>query len=141
MSKFALLFLMVFLGGIVAALVYSGTAAFLVYQLVYFLNPDARWWSAVIPGLRYSMITALLMILVLMIKYREYSQWAPWAKMPVFKYLIALVLLYYLAYLFAVNLPPTKRLHLSSPSLRSLFWWPTSWCIPSARSRHACGLT
>jgi len=108
MSKFALLFLMVFLGGIVAALVYSGTAAFLVYQLVYFLNPDARWWSAVIPGLRYSMITALLMILVLMIKYREYSQWAPWAKMPVFKYLIALVLLYYLAYLFAVNLPSHK---------------------------------
>ncbi|NWO05217.1 MAG: O-antigen ligase family protein [Alteromonadaceae bacterium] len=108
MSKFALLFLMVFFGGIVAALVYSGTAAFVLYQLVYFLNPDARWWSAVIPGLRYSMIASLLMLLVLFLKYRQHSELAPWSKMPVFKYLIALVLLYYLAYLFAVNLPAHK---------------------------------
>lgn len=108
MSKFALLFLMVFFGGIIAALVYSGTAAFVIYQLVYFLNPDARWWSASIPGLRYSMIAVLLMILALILNYREYGKVTPWARMPVFKYMVALVILYYVAYLFAVNLPIHK---------------------------------
>lgn len=108
MSKFALLFLMVFFGGIIAALVYSGTAAFVIYQLVYFLNPDARWWSASIPGLRYSMIAVLLMILALMLNYREYGKVTSWARMPVFKYMVALVILYYVAYLFAVNLPIHK---------------------------------
>ncbi len=108
MSKFALLFLMVFFGGIIAALVYSGTAAFIVYQMVYFLNPDNRWWSAAIPGLRYSMVTVLLMILVLAVKYGNYSSLSPWSKMPVFKYMIALVIMYFLAYLFAVNLPLHK---------------------------------
>jgi len=108
MSKFALLFLMVFFGGIIAALVYSGTAAFVLYQLVYFLNPDDRWWSAVIPGLRYSMVTVLLMMLVLALKYGNYSSLSPWTRMPVFKYMIALVVLYYVAYLFAVNLPLHK---------------------------------
>ncbi|MGM0953176.1 MAG: O-antigen ligase family protein [Pseudomonadota bacterium] len=108
MSKFALLFLMVFFGGIVAALVYSGTAAFVLYQLVYFLNPDDRWWSAAIPGLRYSMVTVLLMVLVLAVKYRNYSVLSPWSRMPVFKYMIVLVILYYVAYLFAVNLPLHK---------------------------------
>lgn len=109
MSKFALLFLVVFFGGIVAALAYSGVAAFVLYQLVYFLNPDARWWSASIPGLRYSMITVLLMMLVLALRYREYSALSPWLKMPVFKWMIAVLGMYYLAYTFAINLPLHKN--------------------------------
>ena len=108
MSKFALLFLTVFFGSLIAALVYSGTAAFVIYQLVYFLNPDDRWWSAVIPGLRYSMITVLLMMLVVALKFRDYGRLAPWSDMPIFKYMIALVILYYVGYLYAVNLPLHK---------------------------------
>jgi len=103
MSKFALLFLLVFFGGIVAALMYSGTAAFVLYQLVYFLNPDDRWWSASIPGLRYSLISALLMMFALTLKYREYTALSPWLKMPAFKWMVLLVLMYYAVHLVAVN--------------------------------------
>ena len=70
MSKFALLFLAVFLGGIVAALFYNGAAAFILYQLVYFLNPSDRWWSAGIPGISYSFVTSILMLAVLAMGYR-----------------------------------------------------------------------
>ena len=137
MSKFALLFLMVFFGGIIAALVYSGTAAFVIYQLVYFLNPDARWWSAVIPGLRYSMVTVLLMMLVLALKYREYSGLCPWARMPVFKYMIVLVILYYLMYLFAVNLPLHKSFTFEFLKL-VIIMMVAYKLIYSERALHAC---
>jgi hypothetical protein len=108
MSKFALLFLLVFFGGIVAALTYSGVSAFVLYQLVYFLNPDARWWSASIPGLRYSMITVLLMLLVLASRYKEYSNISPWSRMPAIRWAVLLLLMYYVAFNFAVNLPMHK---------------------------------
>src|SRR5690554_1578639 len=108
MSKFALLFLLVFFGGIVAALMYSGTAAFVLYQLVYFLNPDDRWWSASIPGLRYSMITVLLMILMLALKYKELTTANPWSRMPALKWMLALLFMYYFSYIFAVNISAHK---------------------------------
>ena len=53
MSKFALLFLTVLLAGIVATFFYSATASFLLYQIVYMVNPDSRWWSGQIPGVSY----------------------------------------------------------------------------------------
>ena len=109
MSKFALLFLLIFFGGIVAALTYNGAAAFIVYQFIYFFNPEFRWWGATIPGLRYSMITALLMMFVLFIRYREYSILSPWREMTPFKWLIALLGFYYAGYLFAIDLLAHKK--------------------------------
>lgn len=102
MSKFALLFLTFFFGGILAALFVVPTAALVVYQMVYFLNPDNRWWAASIPGLRYSFITVLLMMLVLGMKYKELSARSPWTKQPVFKWLVALVVLYLFMYQHAI---------------------------------------
>ncbi|WP_166268465.1 O-antigen ligase family protein [Marinobacter caseinilyticus] len=103
MSKFALLFLMVFFGGITATLFYSGSSAFILYQLVYFFNPDQRWWSAFIPGISYSLISALLMLVVFGLGYRKYTETSPWKTQPVFKWLIALVAVYFLAYTWALN--------------------------------------
>ncbi|MBK1849822.1 O-antigen ligase family protein [Marinobacter sp. 1-4A] len=102
MSKFALLFLVVFFGCIVAALFYTGAAAFILYQIVYFLNPDDRWWSANIPGLRYSFIASILMVFVLLLKYKNLSKISPWKQQPVFIYLIVLVFFFYLAKLWAL---------------------------------------
>lgn len=102
MSKFALLFLMVFFGGIAAALMYSSAAAFGVYQFVYLLNPDDRWWSASIPGLRYSLITSLLMLFVLALRYKELTAISPWFKHPTFKWILVLLALYVLALSFAL---------------------------------------
>ena len=109
MSKFALLFLMVFFGGVAATFFYSGAASFILYQVVYFLNPDDRWWSSQIPGISYSFICSLLMIFSLALGYKRYSRISPWKMNPVFKWVVALVLIYYFAYFFAVDLPVHKR--------------------------------
>ncbi|AOY87505.1 polymerase [Marinobacter salinus] len=102
MSKMALIFLAVFFGGIVAGFFYTGAAAFVLYQMVYFLNPDDRWWSAQIPGLRYSFIASLLMLIVLGAKYKELSQKSAWKEQPVFIYLMVLVGLFYIAKLWSL---------------------------------------
>lgn len=109
MSKFALLFLLIFFGGVVTALAYNGTAAFVVYQFIYFFNPEFRWWGGSIPGLRYSMITALLMMLVLAMRYREYTVLSPWKAMPPLKWLVALLGFYYAGYLFAIDMAQHQK--------------------------------
>lgn len=103
MSKFAVLFLLVFFGGIGAAIFYSGFWAFVVYQLVYFLNPDDRWWSAGIPGLRYSFVTVILMLGILAKNYKQYTEASPWNGQPTLKWIAGLLIIYYVAYLFALN--------------------------------------
>lgn len=103
MSKFALAFLLFFFGGIIATLFYQGWAAFIVYQLVYFLNPDNRWWSASIPGLRYSFITVLLMLMVFAVRYQYYNKLSPWREQACFKWMVLLLVSYYVAKLYALD--------------------------------------
>lgn len=103
MSKFALLFLTVFFAGVVATFFYSATASFMLYQIVYMLNPDVRWWSAHIPGLRYSLVTVLLMMMALTIHYKTLSPLSPWSRQPLAKWLVLFLGMYYVMYLFAVN--------------------------------------
>ncbi len=102
MSKFALLFIMVFTAGVIATFFYSGASAFFLYQLVYFLNPDSRWWSAQVPGISYSFVTAVLMLVALGLQFRRYSDISPWREQPIFKWAISIVVLYYLVGLIAL---------------------------------------
>ncbi|SET76842.1 O-antigen ligase [Marinobacter segnicrescens] len=103
MSKFALLFLMIFFGGTIATFMISGSVSFFLYQVIYFLNPDNRWWSADIPGISYSFIAAFLMILSLAVGYRKYTEQAPWSEQPLFKWLLALLAVYYIVGFWAIN--------------------------------------
>ncbi|MCK7544028.1 O-antigen ligase family protein [Marinobacter bryozoorum] len=103
MSKFALLFLMVFAGCVIATFFFSGAASFFLYQLVYFLNPDARWWSAQIPGVSYSFFSAILMLIALGLGYRKYSELAPWKQQPVFKWMLMLLAMYYVVGFYALS--------------------------------------
>jgi hypothetical protein len=103
MSKFALLFLLVFFGGIAVALINGGASAFIVYELVYFLNPGERWWAVEVPELRYSLIMVILMIVALIRRYRDYSSISPWSGQVTFIWMAALLVMYYFAYLFALN--------------------------------------
>jgi hypothetical protein len=103
MSKFALLFLMIFFGGLCAAFFYSSTAAFVLYQLVYFLNPDDRWWSAQVPSLRYSLIAVAVMAFTLLIRYKEIGPKSPLKKQPATKWVLLILGMYYVMYLFALN--------------------------------------
>jgi hypothetical protein len=103
MSKFALLFLMVFFGGLCAAFFYSSTAAFVLYQLVYFLNPDDRWWSAQITGLRYSLIAVAVMAITLLARYKEIGPQSSLKNQPAAKWVLLILGMYYVMYLFALN--------------------------------------
>lgn len=103
MSKFALLFVGVLLAGLGTALFYHGWAAFLLYEVTYFMNPDDRWWSSQLPGVSYSFWVAILMLLVLGRRYVTYSQASPWLAHPSLKWLILLLGCYYLAFFWAIR--------------------------------------
>ena len=109
MAKFALLFLFLFVSGILAALFISPVSAVLVYQLVYFVNPDNSWWAASIPGLQYSFIAALLMLFMLAIRYKELSGKAQWKNQPVFKWMVAILFMY----VFMINFAVVAGVHKS----------------------------
>src|SRR5690554_4245281 len=94
MSKFALLFIFLFFAGIFGALFFAPVLSVLAYQLVYFVNPDNSWWAASIPGLKYSLIAALLMLFMVTVRYKELSKISPWGKQPVFKWMFALLAIY-----------------------------------------------
>ncbi|WP_417547405.1 O-antigen ligase family protein [Marinobacter segnicrescens] len=103
MSTFALLFLLIFFGGVITTFMVSGSVSFFLYQVVYFLNPDNRWWSAHIPGISYSFAAGLLMLVCLAVGYRKYTAQAPWKQQPLFKWILALLALYYVVGLWAIN--------------------------------------
>ena len=62
MSKFALLFLVVFAYGIYSAIVVGPVWGFYLYELVYFLNPAHRWWGLQLPDIGYSFIVVVIMM-------------------------------------------------------------------------------
>jgi hypothetical protein len=109
MSKLALLFLFLFIGGILAALFITPVSSVLVYLLVYFVNPDSRWWAVGIPGLPYSFIASLIMLLTLAIRYKELSHQAQWNKQPVLKWMLALLVMYG----FMINFAIVPEVHKS----------------------------
>lgn len=102
MGKIALLFLFLFMAGIFAALFVTPVSSVLVYQLVYFVNPDSRWWAASIPGLQYSFVSAMVMLFMLAIRYKELSSKAQWNRQPVFKWMLAILTMYIFMINFAI---------------------------------------
>src|SRR5690554_1739812 len=94
MSKFALLFVFLVFGGCFAALFAAPVFAFLVYQMIYFVNPAIRWWVSTIPGIPYSFIASSLMILVLGLRFKALSELAPWKSQPIFKWLVLILVMY-----------------------------------------------
>ena len=66
-----LLFIGTFLVTIIWAFSTSPVSAFLLYQAVYFFNPQDRWWGEMVPDLRYSFITVVLMAIVFVLNYRK----------------------------------------------------------------------
>jgi len=83
--------------------------AFYVYELVYFLNPEKRWWSAGVPLSKYSLIAVVFLILTYALQRNKYSL-NKFHEIPQFKWLVLLLLSYSITYFFAVN----KGIHLSA---------------------------
>jgi hypothetical protein len=85
---------MLFFGGILSTVLITPAASFFVYQLVYLVNPDSRWWAASIPGIQYSFIAAMLMLFMLAINYKKLTEQAPWRKQPPVKWMLGLLTMY-----------------------------------------------
>lgn len=105
MSKFALFFLLLFFGGLIGALVSSPVFAVVLYQLVYFMNPETRWWGASIPNLPYSFLTVVIMIVMLVVKYGSLGKVTSWRKQPVIKWMLLILVMYYV--MMPIALLPT----------------------------------
>ncbi len=101
MSKFALLFLLVYASGILSAVVIGPIWGFYLYELVYFLNPDNRWWGNGIPRIGYSFYAALVMLIMFVVKHKEHEN--KLNEMPEAKWFVALLLCYGVATIFAAN--------------------------------------
>lgn len=101
MAKFALLFVLIFLWGIWAAIWYHSAFAFVLYELVYFLNPSDRWWGGQLPDISYSFVASVLMLGVLALRYRSLSPKSPWMAHPALRWMVAVLASYYLAHLWA----------------------------------------
>lgn len=102
MSKFALAFILLFFGGLAAALIHSPVYAVMLYQLVYFMNPEIRWWGASIPNIPYSFITVLVMMLALGLNYKKAWVGNKITEHPSIKWVLVILLLYYFMCFFAV---------------------------------------
>jgi hypothetical protein len=71
-SKLAFVFLACFAYGIFSLIIVGPVYGFYLYELVYFLNPGNRWWSASLPNLSYSFVVVLLMLVMFFIKRKQH---------------------------------------------------------------------
>lgn len=102
MSKFALLFILVYLGGLGTALLVDGAWGFYLYQLVYFLNPSLRWWSHSLPDISYSFIVVAIMGLAFLVRFKMYKENKLFS-VPQTKWLLVIMILYYIVSLYALQ--------------------------------------
>ncbi len=111
MSKFALLFASVYFSGLIASLFKGAHWAFYIYQLVYFLNPEKRWWSAGMPFSRYSLITVVFLFTAYILQRKKFHYHLNEVrKLPQFKWIIMLLITYGLVYFSAVS----RELHYAA---------------------------
>jgi hypothetical protein len=112
MSKFAILFILFFFSGALSAL-FRSEVAFALYQTVYFINPENRWWAGDIPSIPYSYITVLLMAFLLVKNYKQLSMESPWLQQNIFLWMGALLALYHVTTLYAL-VPDAHMLHTTN---------------------------
>lgn len=101
MSLTVVVFVIVYIVGLVMALTNGSHFAFYIYQLVYFLNPENRWWSHSLPSFGYSMITSIMLLFTYFIASKKYTA-NKITKLPYFKWLILLIASFLIAYFFAI---------------------------------------
>ena len=68
-----LLFFSSYIGGLLAAFRFYPIFAFVVYQAVYFYNPQKRWWGSMIPDISYSYYTVIIMLVLYLFNKKYYT--------------------------------------------------------------------
>lgn len=111
MSKFGFIFLLVYGGAILASITQGAHWAFYLYELVYFLNPEKRWWSSSIPFSSFSLISVCILFGTYFL-HKKNAQYHlnKFSSLPHLKWLILLLFSYGLVYFSAVS----KEVHLEA---------------------------
>lgn len=102
MPKFALLFLSLYTAGLGSALFVDAVWGFYTYQLVYFFNPEARWWSHYLPGFRYSLVVSVILLITFIARHKAYSA-NKLSSIPQTKWMVLLLSLYFLVIFFPID--------------------------------------
>lgn len=101
MFKFTLIFLLVYIIGLLSAIVAGPVWGFYLYELVYFLNPTNRWWSGSIPQISYSFYVVLVMLGMYVLKYKQHQN--KLHEMPEAKWFALVIICYGTTILVAAN--------------------------------------
>ena len=137
MSKLAFLFILTFFCLIFASFMIAPYLSAIAYTMVYFINPEIRWWFTSIPSLPYSFIASFTMILVLVANHRTLGPQAPWRKQPIFKWILSILACYFVMINFAVV--PESHLRFTDYFLRTIAVVFLAYkLISSERALHAC---
>lgn len=113
MPIITLVFIIIFIGGLLTALIVDGAWAFFAYQFVYFMNPGDRWWGKALPSISYSFICVMVMGFALLVKHRDSHQLAELSRQPLTKWLVGIMFMYLLLILFALDAPAHKYFTIS----------------------------
>ncbi len=79
--------------GSVLPFIYGAHWAFYLYEFIYFLNPEHRWWYFYVPGLPYSKISVIILLLMFMVKFKQLQK-NKLIKIPQFKWFVMLLITY-----------------------------------------------
>lgn len=74
MSNFAVAFIVLYICSIVASVLKDGVFGIYIYQLVYFLNPQTKWWFQDIPNIRYAFITSIAILIGYWVRKKQYQE-------------------------------------------------------------------
>lgn len=102
MTLTGLAFVLVFFSGLALALFRSPVFGLYTYIGVFYVHPPSRWWGALLPDLRWSLLAAAV-ALVAAYRYRVPTDRAPWYANPAAKLLIAYTLWLWIQNLWALD--------------------------------------
>jgi hypothetical protein len=97
----ALLFCSVYITGVFHSIGRNPASAFMLYQVVYFMYPQGRWWGYIVPDVSYSFFTVLLMFAVFALGFEKHSK-NGLLKVPQFKWVFLVCVLFLIAGFYAV---------------------------------------
>lgn len=96
-----LIFLSAYVAGFIHTLAGNPATAFMLYQFVYFMYPQGRWWGGSIPAISYSFFTVLLMLGMFAIGFAKHNKNSFFA-VPQFKWVFLVCFLFGIAGFYAV---------------------------------------
>lgn len=88
--------------GFLASLFRNPVYAFVLYEAVYFFNPQNRWWGNQVPDISYSFFVVVLMMGLLLLNHKQLKD-NKLLKNPQFRWMYTVLFLYVIAYFYAAS--------------------------------------